>query len=320
MKILDAEATREALAFGRLIPAIRKMFVAGCEVPPRQSHTITHADGTTATVLIMPAWQADGFLGVKTVNVVPENVARELPSVFATYTLFDARTGTPLAHIDGNEITARRTAAASALAASMLARTDSRRLLIVGAGRVGSVLAEAYREVLPIEEVMIWDRREAAAEALVARLSTSGIGARRVADLADAVARADVVSCATTTSEPLIRGAWLQSGSHLDLIGSFTPAMREADDECFSGASIYIDTDEALRKSGDLLGPLSRNVFRIEDVRGTLGDLCRRGKPVRMSESERTVFKSVGTALEDLAAATLAYQAGVGARQLHPGG
>lgn len=319
MKILDAEATRAALAFDRLIPAIRQMFVAGCEVPPRQSHTITRADGTTATLLIMPAWNAD-FLGVKTVNVVPENSALGLPTVFATYTLFDACTGAPLAHIDGNEITARRTAAASALAASMLARANSRRLLVVGAGRVGSIAAEAYREVLPIEEVMIWDRRAEAADGLAARLSTPGFMARRAPDLADAAARADVVSCATTTIEPLIRGAWLQSGSHLDLIGSFTPAMREADDECFSGASIYIDTDEALRKSGDLLGPMSRNVFRIEDVRGTLGDLCRLGKAVRVSEAERTVFKSVGTALEDLAAGILTYQTDVGARQLHPGG
>lgn len=311
MKLLDVEATRKALAFSRLIPAIKEMSVAGCEVPPRHSHTVTRADGTTATLLIMPAWNAE-FLGVKTVNVIPENSARGLPSVFATYTLFDARTGAPIAHIDGNEITARRTAAASALAASMLARTNSRRLLVVGAGRVGSVVAEAYREVLPIEEVMIWDRRAEAADGLVARLSAVGISARRAPDLSDAVARADVVSCATTSSEPLIRGAWLRSGTHLDLIGSFTPAMREADDECLSGASVYVDTDEALRKSGDLLGSLSRNVFRIEDVRGTLGDLCRRGRPARVSETERTVFKSVGTALEDLAAAILAYQAEVG--------
>jgi ornithine cyclodeaminase/alanine dehydrogenase-like protein (mu-crystallin family) len=320
MKILDAEATREALAFDGLIPAIKQMFVEGCEVPPRQTHTVTHADGATATVLIMPAWQVDGFLGVKTVNVVPANAARGLPSVFATYALFDARTGAPLAHIDGNELTPRRTAAASALAASMLARANSRRLLVVGAGRVGSVIPEAYREVLPIEEVVVWDRRVEAADGLVARLATAGIAARRATDLADAVAHADVVSCATTANEPVIHGAWLQPGTHLDLIGSFTPTMREADDDCFRGASIYVDTDEALRKSGDLLGPMSRNVFRIEDVRGTLGDLCRRGKAVRVSDSERTVFKSVGTALEDLAAGTLAYQAHFGTRQDHPGG
>lgn len=315
MKILDAGATRTALAFGRLIPAIRQMFVSGCEVPQRHSHPVTRADGTTATLLIMPAWNAD-FLGVKTVNVAAGNSALSLPAVFATYTLFDARTGAPLAHIDGNEITARRTAAASALAASMLARADSRRLLVVGSGRVGSVVAEAYREVLPIEEVVIWDRRAEAADSLVARLSSAGIVARRAPDLADAVARADVVSCATTSSEPLIRGEWLQPGSHLDLIGSFTPAMREADDACFSGASIYIDTDEALRKSGDLLGPMSRDVFQVKDVRGTLGDLCRRGKSVRVSAAERTVFKSVGTALEDLAAAKLAYEVEAEAKQV----
>lgn len=307
MKILDAEATREALSFDRLIPAIRQMFITGCEVPQRHSHTVTNAEGTTMTVLIMPAWQPGGFLGVKTVNVVPSNVDRDLPSVFATYALFDARTGLPLAQIDGNELTARRTAAASALAASMLARSNSRRLLVVGAGRVGSEIPEAYRAVLQIEEVMVWDRRDSAADALVARLAKVAISARRVLDLAEAAARADIVSCATTTNEPLMRGAWLRPGTHLDLIGSFTPTMREADDDCFRGASIFVDTEEALRKSGDLLVPMSRYVFRIEDVRGTLADLCRGSASARVSKEERTVFKSVGTALEDLAAATLAY-------------
>jgi ornithine cyclodeaminase len=117
------------------------------------------------------------------------------------------------------------------------------------------------------------------------------------------------VSCATLATAPLIEGRWLRPGSHLDLIGSFTPAMREADDACFAGAALYVDTEEALQKSGDLLGPMSRGVFAPGDLRGTLAGLARGEVSGRRSAQERTVFKSVGTALEDLAAAILVYEA-----------
>ena len=122
-------------------------------------------------------------------------------------------------------------------------------------------------------------------------------------ELPAAVAAADIVSCATLATEPLVQGAWLSPGSHLDLIGGFTPAMREADDDCFRGARLVVDTEEALAKSGDLLGPLSRGVFTPADVRATLAQLSRGAVPGRTQEKQRTVFKSVGTALEDLAAA-----------------
>ena len=169
MKILNATETRTALPFDRLIEALRRMFVEGCEVPLRHTHTLKASDGSQGTVLIMPAWRADRYLGIKTVNI--------LPGLFATYVLYDARTGEPLAHIDGNEITARRTAAASALAASMLARPNARRLLVVGAGRVASLIPEAYRQVLPIEEVQVWARKASQAQLLVNELKADGIAA-----------------------------------------------------------------------------------------------------------------------------------------------
>jgi len=255
----------------------------------------------------MPAWQPGRYFGLKVVNVAPGNAARGLPGLFATYQLFDATTGAPLALIDGGELTARRTAAASALAASRLAREDARRQLIVGAGRVGSLLAPAYRAVRAIDDVMVWSRDPAAAARLAATLAADGHPARAVADLASAVGDADVVSCATLATEPLIRGEWLAPGSHLDLIGGFTPAMREADDACFAGAGVWIDTAEALAKAGDLLHPIGSGVLGREDVRGTLADLCAAPPPAR-DPAARTVFKSVGTALEDLAAAILVYE------------
>lgn len=308
MKIFDADATREALPFDRLIPALDAMFASGCEVPRRHMHEIAAPDGSHVTSLIMPAWLPGRYLGIKTVNIAAGNAARGLPGLHSTYLLYEATTGVPLALIDGDQITARRTAGASALAASRLARADSRRLLLVGAGQVARLIPEAYRAVLSIEQVTVWARDPQRSAALAACLRTGGIDAVAASNLEEAVAHAEIVSCATLATEPLVRGAWLAPGSHLDLIGSFTPAMRETDDDCFIGASVYVDTDEALQKSGDLLGPLARGVLKAADVRGTLTDLARGRAPGRRTLDERTVFKSVGTALEDLVAAILVYE------------
>ncbi len=306
MRVFDAEQTAAALPFERLIPALRARFAAGCEVPTRGVHEIPCADGSVVTSLLMPAWVPGRCYGVKVINIAPGNAARGLPGLHATYLLHDADTGVPLALLDGNVITARRTAAASALAASMLARDDAGHLLVLGAGRVASLLPAAYRCVRDITRVSVWTRRPAQAQALVVQLRVDGFNAQAVTDLPAAVAAADITSCATLATEPVVQGAWLRPGSHLDLIGSFTPAMREADDACFAGASLYVDTAEALAKSGELLGPLARGVITAACVRGTLTTLSRGEVPWRVSLDQRTVFKAVGTALEDLAAAMLA--------------
>jgi ornithine cyclodeaminase/alanine dehydrogenase-like protein (mu-crystallin family) len=308
MRFIDTQATREALPFDRLIPALRALFVAGCEVPLRHTHTVADAHGDVAgTLLVMPAWQPGAYLGIKTVGIFPGNAQRGLPGLHSTYLLFDAQTGAPLAQLDGNEITSRRTAAASALAASYLAPTAARHLLVVGAGRVAALLPAAYQAVRPIDRVSVWARNAPQAHALVQRWCADGIDARVVTDLAAAAGEADIVSCATLATEPVVRGAWLRPVSHLDLIGSFTPHMREADDACFSGGvRIYVDTAEALQKSGELLGPMARGIFAVDDIEGTLADLCGGRAPGRRDDG-RTVFKSVGTALEDLAAAMLVF-------------
>jgi ornithine cyclodeaminase/alanine dehydrogenase-like protein (mu-crystallin family) len=307
MKIFDSASTRQALPFDALIDAIERLFVSGCEVPPRHVHKVSDGSGDGGTVLIMPAWHGK-YMGIKTVNIFPGNAARGLPGLFSTYTLYSAATGEPLAQMDGNEITSRRTAAASALAARYLARPDARRLLVVGSGRVASLLAHAYRAVLPIDDITIWSRNHDAARRMAGELNLAGCAVAANADLELAVRQADVVSCATLATEPIIRGEWLAAGSHLDLIGGFTPQMREADDACFAGSRLYVDTVEALQKSGDLLGPMSRGVFGAGDVAGTLESLCRGESCGRPGSEVRTVFKSVGTALEDLAAAMLVYE------------
>lgn len=306
MKIFDEAATRQALPFGVLIERLRQMFRSGCHVPARHVHQV-RTEAARGTVLIMPAWN-ERYLGIKTVNIFPANGSRGLPGLFSAYTLFDATTGEVLAQMDGNVITSRRTAAASALAASYLARKDARRLLVVGAGRVGSLLPLAYREVRQFASVEIWDRSGTPAQALAASLAAQGIEASAVRDLPAAAGRADVVTCATLATEPVLRGAWLPAGAHVDLIGSFTPEMREADDAVFAGASVFVDTEEALQKSGELLGPLARGILTAADVRANLSQLCAGLVGGRRHDGERTVFKSVGTALEDLAAAIAVYE------------
>ena len=308
----DAAAVQRALPWDRLIPALRQAFIRGCEVPARHAHAI----GREGTALLMPAWRAGGFLGVKTVTIFPGNGALALPGVHAIYTLFSATTGVPLAVMDGSELTARRTAAASALAASLLARPDASRLVLVGAGRVASLLPGALRSVLPgLRDVIVWNHRAQGAEKLASMLSGQGFNARATPDLQAAVQQAHVVSCATLSTQPLVQGAWLQAGAHLDLIGSFTPTMREADGACFARSRVFVDTEEALAKAGDVLQAVAEGAFTQQALQGTLASLCQGHGPVnrqdrqdrqgRQTPREITLFKSVGTALEDLAAAEL---------------
>jgi len=312
MLFLDAETTRAALPFERLIPALRALFASGCEVPARHVHEIVAPDGGQLTSLIMPAWQSGRCYGVKVINIVPGNAMRGLPGLHSSYLLHDATTGVPLAWIDGDPLTAHRTAGASALAASWLAPPQARHLLVLGAGRIARLLPAAYRVVRPIERVTVWARSLRAAQALADDLCAQGFDARATLDLPAAAGAADIVSCATLATEPVLQGRWLRTGSHLDLIGSFTPAMREADDACFVDADLYVDTPEALQKSGDLLGPLARGVITADALRGTLATLARGEARGVHDPARRTVFKSVGTALEDLAAAMLAYESVTG--------
>lgn len=308
MQVLSQSQTGVQLPFDLLIQAIEALFKEGCEVPLRHNHAIAgNATGEDGILLLMPAWQPGKRLGVKTVSIFPNNHAHGLPGLHSVFILYDAATGAPLAILDGDVITSRRTAAASALAAKWLSRPDSSTLLVVGAGRVGSLLPEAYRTVRPIEKVLIWDLRPESAQSMAATLRAQGIDAQAVDNLQDAAQAADIITCATLSTAPLIHGEWLKPGTHLDLIGSFTPAMRESDDECLRKGTVFIDTNEALLKAGDLLAPIESGAFSKDQVAATLEQLCRGQHPGRVCADQVTVFKAVGSALEDLAAASLAY-------------
>lgn len=305
---LDAAALRQRLPMAALVPALRAMFRAGCEVPQRHAHRI----GEAGTLLLMPAWQPGRHLGVKAINIFPGNNAQGLPGLHAVYLMFDANTGAPVALMDGGELTSRRTAAASALAAHYLARADVRHLVLLGSGRVAALMPEALRSVRPgLQQVTVWNHRPEGAERLAEALRTQGFNAHATTELEAAVRSACVVSCATLSTSALVRADWLAPGTHLDLIGSFTPAMREADGECFARGRVFVDTEEALVKAGDIVQAVAEGCFVPARLQATLAQLCREEHPGRQQGGDVTVFKSVGTALADLAGAELALAAGV---------
>lgn len=309
MDWIDAEALARALPYRDVVEGLEQAFREGCELPERGHHPLGRVDGEPATLLLMPAWRSGRSLGVKVVTVFPSNRRRGEPSVYGTYLLLDPTTGRPLAALDGTELTRRRTAAASALASRFLSRPESRRLLVVGTGALAPHLARAHATVRPIEEVRVWGRSPDKALRLAEALAAGGLPARPEPDLEAGVRWADVVTCATLAREPLVRGEWVRPGTHLDLVGGFTPHMREADDEAVRRAKVFVDTRAgALREAGDLVQPLRAGVISEADVEADLFDLCRGLHPGRRTPESVTLFKSVGTALEDLAAAMLAWQ------------
>ncbi|KZM48293.1 ornithine cyclodeaminase family protein [Labrenzia sp. OB1] len=310
MLLLSEDQTRNALPFPELIDALADMFRTGCEMPTRHHHDMAVPGEPDATMLLMPAWLPGSFAGVKVVNVMPGNSTRNLPAVSAQYLLSDARTGAMLVLVDGGELTARRTAAASALAARYLARSDARHLLVVGAGRLAANLVAAHMAVRPIEEVTVWGRSLEKAEALAQDLRARfPVTVNAAANLEEAIGNADIVSAATLSIEPLISGKAVKPGTHVDLVGAFKPSMRESDDDLIRRARIFVDTrDGCLSEGGDIVQPLSSGVISKDDVKADLYELCRNEHPGRQSGDEITLFKSVGAALEDLAGAILAYR------------
>lgn len=308
LRTIGASAVEDILEFPPLIERLREAFRAGAETPPRHHHTIA-TDGGDATLLIMPAWRRNGFLGVKLVTVFPDNPKSGLAAIAGTFVLMSGLTGEPLAIIDGRMLTLRRTAAASALAAKYLARADSEKLLIVGTGALAPQLIIAHASVRPIRELVVWGRDSAKAERLAKNFSGRRLSARATTDLAAAVTGADIISCATMAREPLIRGAWLRPGQHVDLVGGFTPEMREADDGVIERARLYVDTYAgALKEAGDIVQPLASGLITEAALAGDLAELCQGRRAGRSFHNQITLFKSVGTALEDLAAAELIFE------------
>ena len=306
-----------ALDFPALVEALSEAMRGGFIAPARHHHEIERAGEPQATHLLMPAWTDSAsrvglYLGAKIVNVFPGNAARRLPVVTGLYVLQSGRTGETLATFDGTRLTHWRTAAASALAAKHLARQDAERLLVVGAGALAPCLARAHASQRAYKAIAVWNHRPEGARRVAETLAAEGLPARFVESLAEAVAAADVISCATLATAPLIEGRWLSAGQHLDLVGAFNLRMREADDEALRRARIFIDTEAACVEGGDVALGLRSGAITRADVVADLPALCR-GAQGRRSEDEITLFKSVGAAIEDLAAAMLVWRRAGGA-------
>ncbi len=301
MRFFTAQDVHAALDLDRLADAIAAALAAAPVAPLRHAHALNDTD----SLLLMPAWSAQA-LGVKLVTVMPGNRALGAATVNAIYVLFDRATGSAAAVIDGEALTLRRTAATSLLAARHLARSDARNALIIGTGTLAPYMAHAHARACRLERLWIWGRRGEGAQSLAQRLRDEGLPAQAVEDLEVAVRGADVISCATTSTQPIVRGAWIAPGTHLDLVGGFRRGMREADDEAIARARIVVDTYAgALAEAADIVEPLERGVIQREAIVAQLAELVSGARAGRTDAKEITLFKSVGTAIADLAAAQL---------------
>ena len=303
--LIDAERLRALTPWPNLIDALQSAFREPCEVPERLHFDI----GGAGSLIVMPAWQQNGFLGVKVVQVFPGNSTIGKPTVHGMYMLASAGNGEVLTFIDAQELTARRTAATSALASRFLSRDSSRCLLVMGTGRLAAEVIPAHAAVRPIEQVLIWGRNRERASSLADRINeTLALRAQPVDSLDHALSQADIISTVTASFDPILRGRSLRPGTHIDLIGGYTPSMREADDDVIRAAAIYLDKmSSAVREAGDIANPLERGIIDRSAIRGDLFDLCTGRAPKRSADRDITLFKSVGLALEDLAAAALAW-------------
>jgi len=317
MLTISADDIDRALTFPGLVETLRGAFLAGAVQPVRHHHTIERPDGAASTLLLMPAWtdfvaagtSKGGYVGVKVVTVSPDNNSIGKPAVMGLYLLLDGVTGEPCALIDGQRLTQWRTACASALAATYLARADASRLLIIGAGALAPFLANAHSSIRPIREIRIWNRTRANADRVAAALSIPNVSISAVSDLDEQIGWADIISSATISTEPLIKGALLQPGVHVDLVGAFTPDMRESDDDAVKRARIFVDTRAgATKEAGDIVQPIKTKTIAPDEVIADLHELTRGDKTGRESDTEITLFKSVGAALEDLAAGIAVYE------------
>jgi alanine dehydrogenase len=306
---VSAAELERLLDYPSLVDALAAGFAADWTVPVRHHYSIPMPNEPEQVLLLMPAWEAGQAIGMKLATITPGNGPRGLPAVNAVYLLVDGPTGQPRALIEGASLTVRRTAAASALAARYLVRTDASRMLMVGAGALSRPLIEAHCSQRSIKRVQLWARDPRKRDAKVKELAALGLPVEPADDLERSAREADLISCATLSKDPLIRGAWLKSGAHLDLVGAFTPEMRESDDAAVGRASLFCDTRAgALKEGGDLVIPLKAGLITEAAIKADLADLARGKHKGRMSEDEVTLFKSVGTAIEDFAAARLAMQ------------
>ncbi len=308
---IDDHYINQHTQFRALIHEIKKAFASsGIQVPLRQHHDFLNPkEGVDSTLLMMPAWNPGKEAGVKIVTVSPNNGKYNLPSIQGTYIYLDAHKGFVKAILAAKSLTAKRTAATSALAASFLARKDASSMLMIGTGVLSKNLILAHASVRPIKEVYVWGRNFEKAQSICNDLATENFNIKAIESISTVISKVAIISCATFTKTPLVLGKYLKGGQHIDLVGSYKIDMREADDEAILKSQVFVDTYEGcLKESGDIVIPLKNGIITENDLKADLFELCTKKKSGRQSDKEITVFKSVGHALEDLTAATYYYE------------
>jgi len=316
--ILSRADLERVLTPREVIDALERAFAlsaAGRATVPSRTSLAIEPNGV---LLVMPAALRhesgnDQDLGSKLVSVYPGNRARGQPTIHATYILMDGATGGPLALVEGTYLTALRTGATSALAARFLARRDARRVVCFGAGVQASFQLTCLAADRSIEDVTVVGRDRTRARAFVENMRRRlRVPVRLADDARTAVASADIVTCATTSREPVVFGADLGPGAHLDLVGVFRASDREADTQAIHRARVIVDTYAgALEEAGDILIPMKEGAIGREHVVAELAEVISGARAGRTRDDEITAFKSVGWALEDLVTARLAYNRAV---------
>lgn len=315
MKIIDANAVHGALGFPALIDALQATFARGFSQPPRQVHLLDERGEQRDAFALLPSWNGD-FIAVKAFTYFPQNSAPH-GRLYSKILIFDRTHGEPLAVVDGTSCTYWRTAGVSGLATRLLAREDASTMLLLGTGSLTPYLIRANAAVRPLRNVMVWGNlggrpsakgAQAVADRMEAELPEVEFAV--VNDLERACAQADIIVCATASEDILVRGAWIRPGTHLDFIGNHHADKRECDTGTITGARVFVDSYvNAFKEAGELLVPIEEGNFRREDVVAELAQMCRATAPLRSGEDEITLFKSIGQAVTDLVAASMAYQA-----------
>lgn len=309
MQFIDWDEVHRLADYPSVVDAIARMYAAGCDAMDRMIITQPTSDGADGDFLMQPAWMRGRAFGIKIANVFPSNELRGKPSILGVYVLFDGNTGELLACIDGPAETMIKTASNSAVASRLLARHDAEVMFMMGAGKLAPYLIAAHASVRPIKRVMIWNRTAEKAQNLASHLNKPNLTVQAVTDRAAAAAKSDLICCATYAAEPILKGAWLKPGSHVDLVGSYRPDLRESDDDVIRRAGrLYVDARfSTIGISGDVIEPIKHNILQTNDVTD-LFELAQGVQPGRKNADEITVFKSGGGGHEDLATAIMLYE------------
>lgn len=304
MQFFDAERVHTLLDYPGLIDALGKAHHHDVDVVPSAMMEQPADSGDSAWFLALPAWQKDKAIGAKLITVFPdnENNGSGLPSVQGVYVMFEGVNGEPAAVIDGTALTLRKTAADSALGTQLLANQDPQTMLMVGAGALGPHLIMAHTCARPsIKNVLVWNRTPARAERLSETLNIDGVTITAVEDIEAAARDADLISCATMATAPLIQGRWLKDGAHLDLVGSYREDMHECDELTMVRGSVFTDSPwSAVNDCGEITSALRSGALALEDIKGDHFSLMRGDAAGRQSTSEITIFENGGGGHLDL--------------------